>query len=174
MAMLLKSIIGTANTDWQDEIYQQAIGTDNNLSATGSVGTMPYRVSLGYLNQNGILRTGNLQRLSTSINLSPKFLDDHLAVNVNLKATNTQTKFADEGAIGAAVNFDPTKDVMSTSKRYGSYWEWLDPSSVSGLKSLAPRNPLGLLNQREDKSNVNRTVGNVQLDYKFHFYQPCA
>ncbi len=164
-----KALLGTANTDWQDEIYQQAIGSDNNLSATGSVGAMPYRVSLGYLNQNGILRTGNLQRLSTSINLSPKFLDDHLAVNVNLKATNTQTKFADEGAIGAAVNFDPTKEVMSASKRYGSYWEWLDPSSVSGLKSLAPRNPLGLLNQREDNSNVNRTVGNVQLDYKFHF-----
>jgi TonB-dependent starch-binding outer membrane protein SusC len=165
-----KALLGTANTDWQDEIYQQAIGTDNNLSATGAMGKTPYRVSLGYLNQNGILRTGNLQRLSGALNLSPKFINDHVSVNLNLKATNSQTKFANEGAIGAAVNFDPTKDVMnSATKRYGAYWEWLDPSAATGLKALAPRNPLGLLEQREDKSNVNRTVGNVQVDYKFHF-----
>lgn len=164
-----KALLGTANTDWQDEIYQTAVGTDNNLSATGSLGGVPFRASVGYLNQNGILRTGNLQRTSAALNLSPKFLNNHISVNLNLKGTSSKTRFADEGAIGAAVNFDPTKDVRSSSKRFGSYWEWLDPSAVTGLKALAPRNPLGLLEQREDNSNVKRSIGNLQIDYKFHW-----
>jgi iron complex outermembrane receptor protein len=167
-----KALMGTSNTDWQDEIYQAAIGTDNNLSISGGLKSinMPYRVSLGYLNQNGILRTGNLQRLTAGFNISPKFLNDHLKFDLNVKASNSKTKFANEGAIGAAVNFDPTQSVKSNSPKFGSYWEWLDAgNTTTGLRTLAPRNPVGLLEQRDDRSNVNRVIANIQADYKFHF-----
>lgn len=168
-----KALMGTANTNWQDEVFQTAIGTDNNLSVTGSVNkgklNMPYRVSAGYLNQNGILTTGNLQRLSASFAASPKFFNDHLKVDLNIKATNSRTRFANEGAIGAAATFDPTQPVRSGSARFGGYTEWLDAGSISGLRGLAPRNPVGLLEQTDDRSNVNRSIGNIQLDYKFHF-----
>ena len=166
-----KNLLGTANTDWQKVIFQNAAGTDNNISASGSVGDMffdlPFRVSLGYLNQAGILRTNKFDRLSSSLNLSPKFLDDHLAVNLNAKFTHTNNRFADEGAIGNAVSFDPTQSVYTSGGKYGSYYEWLQADGKP--IDLSNRNPLGLLNLRDNESGVNRVVGNVQLDYKMHF-----
>ena len=166
-----KRRLGTSNTDWQDEIYHNAIGTDNNLSVSGAVKKMPYRVSLGYLNQNGILRTGNLQRTSLGINISPKFFDDHLKVDVNLKGSYNKSRFANEGAIGSSIFFDPTQPVLSPTKspRYGGYFEYLDPQTITGLLSLSPRNPIGLLEQQFNYGNAKRSIGNVVFDYKFHF-----
>jgi TonB-dependent starch-binding outer membrane protein SusC len=163
------AIMGNANTDWQKEIYDNAFTTDNNLSVSGSYKVLPYRISLGYLNQDGILKTGNLQRTSASITLSPRLLDDHLKIDLNLKGSISHSRYADEGAIGTAVRFDPTQPVFSGNKRFGGYFEWLDPSSTTGLRDLAPLNPVGLLEQKEDKSDVKRSIGNIQFDYKLHF-----
>ena len=163
------SLLGNANTDWQDEIYDNAFTTDNNISVSGAVRSLPYRVSLGYLNQDGLLRTGNLSRKSASISLTPSLLENHLKVEVNLKGSITNTRFADEGAIGNAVRFDPTKPVMIGGKRFGGYFEWLDPNSTTGLRELSPLNPVGLLEQRRDESDVKRSIGNIQLDYKLHW-----
>ncbi len=163
------AIMGNANTDWQKEIYDNAFSTDNNLSVSGTYKSLPYRISVGYLNQDGILKTGNLQRKSASIALTPRLFDDHLKVDINLIGSISNSRFANEGAIGNAVRFDPTQPVTTSSKRFGGYFEWLDPNSTSGLKALAPINPVGLLEQRTDKSDVERSIGNIQLDYKVHF-----
>lgn len=161
-----KNILGTANTNWQDEIYQAALGFDNNISASGSVANIPFRVSLGYLNQDGILKTNNFDRLSTSLNLNPKFFDDHLSVDVAFKASKTSNVFADEGAIGSAISFDPTQPLYADNK-YGGYYEWLQADGKP--IDLSTRNPLGLLYLRDNTSDVNRIIGNVKLDYKLHF-----
>lgn len=165
----LRSLLGSENTDWQNQIFQNAISSDNNISIRGSIKKLPYRVSLGYLNQDGILKTGNLTRYTAGVNLNPTFFKNHLKVDLNVKSSLSKNKFANEGAIGAAVNFDPTQSVYSAKQEYGGYWEWLDPSSANGLKALAPKNPLGILMQREDQSDVMRHVANVVMDYKFHF-----
>jgi len=166
----LTAKLGTANTDWQKEIYQTAISTNSNLNVSGGTKHVPYRVSVGYLNQDGVLKTGNLQRTSGSVDITPRFFQDHLRVDINLKGTYEKARFANEGAIGAAVSFDPTQPVLSGNSNYGGYFEYLDPSATpTGLKSLAPLNPVGLLNQREDRSTVQRSIGNAQFDYKFHF-----
>lgn len=163
------ALLGTSNTDWQNQIYQTALSQDNNLSVSGSLKKLPYRISVGFLNQDGILKTGNLQRTSLGINLSPLLFDNHLKIDLSLKGTYSKSRFANEGAIGSAVTFDPTQSVYSKSNRFGGYWEWLDPATTTGLKSLAPLNPLGILMQRDDRSNVQRAVGNALFDYKFHF-----
>lgn len=163
------SRLGTATTDWQKVIYRTALTTDNNLSISGGVKNLPYRLSGGYLNQQGVLKTGNLERFSGSINLTPTLLNDHLKIDLNLKGSLSKSRFANEGAIGAAVNFDPTKPVYSDDNRYNGYWEWRDASSNSGLLTLAPRNPLGLLMDRHDNSNVKRSIVSALIDYKFHF-----
>lgn len=164
------ALMGNANTDWQEVIYDNAFVTDNNISVSGSVKSLPYRASLGFLNQDGILRTGNLKRTSGSLTLNPVLFNNHLKIDVNLKGSLSSSRFADEGAIGNAVRYDPTQPVMSGNKRFGGYREWLDPSSQTGLKDLAPLNPLGLLEQRNDESDVKRSIGNVQFDYKLHFF----
>jgi TonB-dependent starch-binding outer membrane protein SusC len=168
-----RSLLGTENTDWQDQIYQNAIGLDNNLSISGrqdiSKGfSLPYRLSLGYLSQEGILKTNKFDRFSLSFNLSPKFFKDHLSLNINGKYANTKTRFADEGAIGTAVGFDPTQPVYNkNSNKYGGFWEWELGGSPLGL---APRNPVGLLELQNNKSTLNRFIGNIQADYKLHFF----
>jgi iron complex outermembrane receptor protein len=161
-----QALLGTSNTNWQDEIYQTAFGSDNNISLTGGIEKLPYRFSLGYLNQSGILRTGNLSRFSGAINLSPSLLKNHLKVDLNLRGAATNTKFANEGAIGSAAAFDPTQSVHNTTGRFGGYFEWMQNNQPHGL---APRNPVALLELRQDKSNVNRLIGNIQLDYKLHW-----
>jgi iron complex outermembrane receptor protein len=140
-----KAMLGTANTDWQDVIYQTAFSTDNNISFTGGLKKLPYRVSIGYLKQTGVLRTDEMQRTSLALVLNPTFFEDHLKVDINLKGSAQNNRFANGGAIGAAVTFDPTQPVHATTKpeRFGGYWEWLDATTTTGLANLAGRNPLG-------------------------------
>lgn len=164
-----KALLGSDNTDWQSEIYHESISTDNNLSVSGALKKLPYRVSVGYLNQSGILRTGKLQRTSASMSLNPRFFDDHLRVDLNLKGSLSSSRFANQDAIGSAVSFNPTLPIYAKSARFGGYNEWLDPASATGLRALAPRNPVGLLEQRDDRSDVQRSIGNIVFDYKFHF-----
>jgi TonB-linked SusC/RagA family outer membrane protein len=162
-----KALLGTDNTNWQDQIYRSAFSTDNNISLSGGVAKIPYRLSLGYLNQDGILKGSNLKRTSVGLNLSPKFFANHLAVNANVKYAVSKNIFANTDAIGAAVYFDPTKPIYSGKPEYGGYYEWL--SGGTTLNGLATKNPVGLLNSKDNKSDVNRFIGNIQLDYKLHF-----
>jgi len=168
-----KNLLGSENTDWQSEIYQNAMGSDNNLSASGAFANIPFRISGGYLNQNGILRTDHFERMSGALNLSPKLLTDHLSINLNVKYAHTKNRFANGGAVGSAVSFDPTQPVMDNfahgAGRWGGYFEWLQPGTTLPV-DLSTRNPVALLELRHNTSAVNRVIGNVQLDYKLHFF----
>lgn len=160
-------MLGTANTNWQKEIYRTAITTDNNLSVSGAFKQIPYRVSVGYLNQDGILKTDHMDRYSASIGISPMLFDKHLKIDLNLKGTIAKSRFGNQDAIGAALTFDPTQPVYSGKSAYGGYFEWLGAGGA--LSTNAPRNPVGLLYQKDDRGQVDRSFGNIQFDYKFHF-----
>lgn len=162
-----QSLLGEANTDWQDLIYRNAYSTDNNLSVSGAYKTLPYRVSLGYLNQDGILLTSNFERKSGSINLSPSFLDNSLKVDLNLKGIITNSRFANWGAVGAAVAMDPTQPVYVSDTPFGGYFQWT--GSDGTFSTNATRNPLSILEQRDDQGEVRRSIGNIQFDYKLPF-----
>jgi TonB-dependent starch-binding outer membrane protein SusC len=162
------ALLGNSNTNWQKQIFQTAVSTDNNLNVTGSMGKIPYRISAGYLNQEGIVRTDNLQRYSGSISLTPHFLDDALKVELNLHGAVLQSQFANSGAaISSAIYFDPTQPVHAKSP-FGNFFEWssTDPSSGAvTLNKLAPRNPVALLDQYNNHATVQRSFGNLALDY---------
>ncbi|CCH01568.1 hypothetical protein FAES_3561 [Fibrella aestuarina BUZ 2] len=160
-----RKLLGTENTDWQDQIYRTSFSSDNNVSVSGSAKNMPYRVSYGYSTQNGILKTSNFQRNSVSLNLSPRLLNNNLRIDLNAKGSIISNRFADQGAIGAAVSFDPTKPVLSGNNNFAGKYEWLDPTT-GRPNTQATRNPLGLLYDKEDRNNVNRFIGNAQFDYK--------
>lgn len=162
-----KALLGTANTNWQDLIYRDALSFDNNIALSGGIKKLPYRLSLGYLNQSGILKTDNLQRGTVTINLNPKLLKNHLSIDFSMKNSVTRSHFANQGAIGSSVFFDPTQQVYDKSKpQYGGYWEW----ELNGLpNTLAPKNPVSLLEQTRNIGTTYRSIGNVQFEYKFHF-----
>jgi len=163
-----KDLLGSSNTDWQKQIFQTAVSTDNNLNVTGAMGNIPYRISAGYLNQQGIVKTDALQRYSGSISLTPHFLNDALKVELNLHGAVLQSQFANSGAaISSALYFDPTQPVHAKSP-FGNFFEWstIDPSSgATILNKLAPRNPLALLDQYDNHATVQRSFGNLALDY---------
>ena len=162
-----KALLSSEHTNWQDEIYRDAIAIDNNISFTGGIKKFPYRLSLGYLTQDGILKTDNMQRGTMAINLNPKLMKNHLSIDVNMKNSVTRSRFANQGAIGAAVFFDPTKPVYDqTRPQYGGYWEW----ELNGLpNTLASKNPVSMLEQTENVGTTYRSIGNIQFDYKLHF-----
>ena len=167
------NLLGKSNTNWQDQIFRTASSQDHNLSISGYTGKLPYRVSAGYTDQNGILKTSNFQRFTGAVNLNPSLLDDHLKVNVNLKGAYTTNRFADTGAIGAALQYDPTQSVWNEDPNgipksiYGNgYTMWL---GSNGLPiSIATANPVSVLNEKHDVSTVYQSLGNLQLDYTVH------
>ena len=161
-----RALVGTNNTDWQDEIYRSAFTSDNNLSFSGGISELPYRLSFGLLSQNGMLHTDNLKRYSIGLNLSPTFFNKHLSVKLNSKFSRTNSHFANQGAVGSAVYFDPSQPIYSGKSEFGGYFEWLNGTSPN---FNAARNPLGLLYMRDDNGHSNRILGNIQFDYKFHF-----
>jgi len=164
--------LGSVNTDWQDEIYRNAWGQDFNLGASGAAmqGKLPFRLSGGYLNQDGILKNGNFQRLTGALNLSPRLLKNNLKVDLNVKVAKTANKFAEEGAIGSAIAFDPTQPVRVSSPRFGGFFTYINNSAEGAPPAdLSPTNPMSLLEMRDDRSDVFRSIGNLQLDYTIPF-----
>jgi len=167
--------LGTANTDWQREIFQLGKSMEGNVSLSGKVGGtrafyMPYRVSVGYYNQDGTLKTGKLVRETVALSLTPTFFDEHLVVNLNGKGMNMDNQFANQDAIGGAVRYDPTKPVYDENGLNGYSW-WnngLGTFDVQNTNTMAGINPVAALYDKKDLSNAKRFIGNAQFDYKVH------
>lgn len=169
------AMLGNANTDWQKEIFQLARTLEGNVSVTGKVGKsnnfyMPYRVSVGYHNQDGTLKTSNMTRETVALSLTPTLLDEHLTINLNAKGMNMDNRFANTGAIGAAVKYDPTKPVRDPNGLNGyTWWNYGKGTfTVDNCNTMAGQNPVALLFDKNDKANAKRFVGNAQFDYKVH------
>lgn len=159
--------LGTADTDWQKEIFRTAVTHDHNLSMAGSYKSVPYRISYGFTNNQGILKNTDVDRKSLNISLTPSLLNDQLKLTLNAKASWIKNNFGDAGAVGAAISFDPTQPVYDNSaagQKYGGYFSWLNKGSFSGTS-----NPVALVNQTDNRSNVDRIIANAQAEYKFPF-----
>ena len=166
--------LGTSNTDWQGQIYQTAISHDHNINISGGIKKLPYRVSFGYTNQDGIIKTSNFERYTGAINVSPSLFDDHLKINLNAKGMLVKNRYADTGAVGAALAMDPTQPVMGSGavyQKYGGYWEWTQTDAKFGIipVPLATRNPVSTLMQKNDVANSNDIISSAEFDYKVHF-----
>jgi iron complex outermembrane receptor protein len=174
--------LGDANTDWQDEIYRTAWSHDHNVTLAGAVGNLPYRVSLGYTDQQGILKTSDFQRVTAALNLNPSLLNDHLVLNLNAKGMWAKTQYANTGAIGAAMAYDPTKPIYDTTsadaKNFGGYTEWKvpgeslnDPTWPNTYNRNATANPVALLDLNDDRAISRTFIGNADIDYKIHGFE---
>ncbi len=175
--------LGNADTDWQDLIFRTAVSSDYTLSVGGTAGTVPYRVYVSYTDNNGILRTSSMDRLTVGLNLNPKFFDNHLAINASAKGYYIKNNFGDEGSIGSAVAFNPTAPVMSyipatgnagESYLFGGYTQPYTVSTKDGvttaqLNNDGNYNPVAALKQAHSHANVLRSNGNIQFDYALHF-----
>jgi len=157
--------LGNANTDWQDEIYQEEFTIDNSVSLSGAIlKNLPARLSIGNTQQPGLRKTSKFERTSLTLNLNPKFFDESLKVNFNLNASAEKNRFAN-GVEGAALYFDPTQPVYDATSPFGGFFEY----HTNGEPNNAPRNPVASLIQRKNTSVVDRLFGNVEFDYKFLF-----
>ena len=173
--------LGDANTDWQDEIYRNGVSHDHNVSVTGGIGNkswaMPYRVSVGYTNQQGILKGSDYSRFTAGFTLNPTLLDEHLTMNVNGKYAYSKTNPGGQGAIDNATRMDPTRPVKSDDeqfKNWGGYWQWVkpttsyDPTFPWDRNSDAPSNPVEQIENYTFNKSSNVLLGNFEADYKIH------
>lgn len=162
------ALLGNENTNWQNEIFRTGYGTDHNLSLRGGTENFRVRGSIGYTNQTGTLLTSELERGTFSLSIASKLFDEHLKIDVNTKVSTVDNRFADTGAIGNAIGFDPTQPVYVSNQDFGGYFQWLqadgNPQAVG-----APRNPVAILEQQNNSAIANRSIGNIQFDYKMHF-----
>ena len=187
--------LGTASTNWQDEIYRTAFSHDHNLTVSGAFKSLPYRLSVGYTDQQGILKTSDFKRVTAAINLNPSFFEDHLTLNLNGKGMYAKTQYADGGAVGAAVYFDPTQDpynftseyhkellggdLQKTLSNFGGYFQWpvaanydgdtTWPYTYNGVANMP--NPVALLNGRDEYAKSRSFVGSADIDYKIHGFE---
>lgn len=176
------ALLGSANTDWQEEIYRTAISHDHNVTVAGSVGkVLPYRVSVGYTNQQGIIKTSDFERYTAALNLNPSFLEDHLTLNLNAKGMWAKSQYADGAAISAALYMDPTQPVKSSDSKFsnfGGYWQWTtsgsslnDSSWPYTYNTNATKNPVSILDLKDDHAISRAFIGNADIDYKVHGFE---
>lgn len=161
------NLLGDANTDWQREIFRTSISHDHNLSASGTVKSLPYRVSYGFTDQQGILKTTGMQRHSINLNLTPTFLNGDLKVTASVKASHAVSDFGNEGAIGNAISFDPTQPVRDGNETYGGYFSWLSKGTPQITNGNS--NPVAMLEQTDNQGTNKRFIGNAQIEYKLPF-----
>lgn len=191
------SRMGDANTNWQDQVYRAAIGTDHNFSVMGGTKNMPYRASIGYTLQNGTIRTSQMQRVTAAINLNPSFLDKHLTFNLNAKGMYSYNRYADGSVVGSALSMDPTQPVKggSTTRTFtgedgvdriendiinqwfGGYYQritkgtYADAAYPYTKNSQTTANPAATLDAKNDRANSGSFVGNLEADYKIHGFE---
>ncbi len=168
--------LSTSSTNWQDQVLRTTVSSDYNLSIGGGLGGwLPYRVALTYTNNNGILKTSAMDRFTAGINLTPKFFNGLLSVNANVKGYYFRNKFADEGSVGAALAFDPTRSLYTNynmgsgykgKSLFNGYTTWMNGTVFNDNSTI---NPLALLENRDNNADVWRSNGNLQLDYALHF-----
>ena len=169
--------LGTANTDWQDQIYRTAISTDHQISITGATKNMPYRVSLGYTDEQGIVKTSSFERFTAALNLSPSLFNQHLNINLSAKYMYSHSRYADGGVFGAAIEADPTQSVYSDINEFGGYWQtairagYSDPNWINTTNTNTPQNPLALLELKNDRAGSSSAIGNIEFDYKVHGFE---
>ena len=160
--------LGTSDTNWQKEVLRTSVSTDHNINVSGAVANLPYRVSLGYTNENGIVKTSNMERFTGAINVSPQLFDKHLSIQLNLKGIYNTNRFADLASLGMATQYDPTQPIYMKGSEYGNgYFMYLNDKGKPVDIGLA--NPVSILTDKSDKTKVYRSIGNAQFDYKFHF-----
>ena len=174
-------LLGNANTDWQEKIYHTALSTDHNITVSGGLANMPYRFSVGYTDQDGIVRTSSYRRVTVSTTLNPSFLEDHLKFNINAKFMYAHTHKNEDSAIGEAVRMDPTQPIYSSDPMYDNfnhYFTWTsngtslnDPNYPLNKERNAAYNPVGLLNEYNDRANSFEYMGNLEVDYQIHGFE---
>ena len=157
-------LLGTADTNWQNEIYRTAIGTDHNIALSGGVDNVVYRASVGYANLNGILKRDNMQRTTLGASVTGNFLDKHLKIELNNNTSLIKNNYSNRGAVGAAISFDPSQSVRNAD---GTFFQWY--TSPKEINQLAGRNPLSLIEQFDNFGTSYRSIGNLQTEYKMHF-----
>jgi len=175
------AMLGNADTDWQKEIFHGAVSSDHNVTIQGGLAKMPYRLSVGYTDQNGILKTSNFQRTTTSVTLNPSLLDDHLKFNINGKFMYSHNRYANEAAIGDATRMDPTHPVYTSDPAYSIYhgfFQWTDgsaslndPTYPSMWNRNTAANPVSRLMEKNDRANSYDYIGNVEMDYQVHGFE---
>jgi iron complex outermembrane receptor protein len=162
------ALMGSANTDWQKEIFQTSVGHDHNVSVSGAVLNIPIRASAGYTDQYGILRTSSMERKTGTLKVTPSLFDNHLKINAGIKYMTVDNRFADKGSIGSALRYDPTQSVFNKTGIYGGYTTWLMSDGSRNVNGT--RNPVAQLQQKSDLSEVERYIADAQVDYKLHFF----
>ena len=176
---------GTYDTDWQDEIYRAGISHEHNVSLSGGISkqswSMPYRISVGYTSQDGILKGSGYERVTAGVNLNPSLLNKHLNLNINGKYSYSKTNPGGQGAVGAAITMDPTRPVKSSDDRFknwGGYWQWTKATTsydstypYDRMSDQSPSNPVELVDHYNFYKSANILLGNVEADYKVHGFE---
>jgi iron complex outermembrane receptor protein len=162
------ALMGAADTDWQNEIYRTAIGTDHNVALSGGTDNVVYRASVGYTNLNGILKKDNMERTTLGVGVTGNFLDKHLKIELNNNTSLINSVYSNRDAIGSAIRFDPTQPVRNAD---GTYFQWYTLNSSGGfdINPLAGLNPVAMIDQVNRTGNAYRSIGNIQTEYKMHF-----
>ena len=177
------SALGTADTDWQDEIFRTSVSTKHSLSIQGGLKDMPYRIGLGFEDNNGILKNSWMKRFNTSINVAPSFLDKHLNFNFTAKYMFEKNRYVDDSsAINNALKMDPTQPVYGDGDKYkffGGYFQYAqdrstsisDPNWMYLPNVNVPYNPVAILNQNKRIAKAHDISSNLEVDYKIHGFE---
>lgn len=156
------SLFGDANTNWQDQIYQTAMGAIHNLTVSKGYENFNFRVNYNHVSQQGTLLRDLYERNALNTSFVQRLFNNDLKLTLTAKGILDEYFFTDQGAIGAALQFDPTQPVRNADRS-------LFQLGQLGNANLAPVNPLTLLLDNQNNSGITRFISNFNVDYRFRF-----
>ncbi|HYJ78369.1 MAG TPA: SusC/RagA family TonB-linked outer membrane protein [Longimicrobiaceae bacterium] len=150
--------LGAASTDWRGAVQRDAMGQEHALAMAGAGQTMNYRLSLNYLDQEGVVRGSETKRVSAALNYNHRLFADRLNLRASLRGARTDDLFTPGGVLGAASNFDPTQPIRTDA----GFFE-------QTAFTLAPNNPVAELALVNEEGTTFRSVGNLEARYRMPF-----
>ena len=157
---------GGVNNDWQDLLYQTAAQTGVNASVSGGSESGSFYVGLGYLNQEGIVRTSENKRYSLAINLDQE-VNDWLSFGTHFTYTRANVKSIPDdmgarygGAISSALQTPPFQEIFDDNGFY---------SVSAGGTGFGLENPLSYVYSTDNLNVINNMVADANFAIKLPY-----
>nr|WP_319272557.1 TonB-dependent receptor [uncultured Draconibacterium sp.] len=164
------SLLGNSSTDWQDEIYRLGFTQKHTISATGALQHTPYRISIGYQNENGTIKNTSKEIATFALNASPSFFNEHLNADITLKETYTYLP-ASASPVEEAAFMDPTAPIYANYPNNMGLGYYMFGADENGTEPSDVTNPVASVDLARGHSRNYRTAVNLNLSYKIHGFE---
>ncbi|MDF7816311.1 SusC/RagA family TonB-linked outer membrane protein [Runella sp. MFBS21] len=151
------------STDWQNELFRTGYTNQHNLAYGGGDASGNYRFTLGFLNQQGIIKESDIKRYSIGFNGSKKFIQDRLTISSNINIANNQ-----DANVPVSENIGFTGDLLGNILKANPTRSIYNTDGTFTQPGVTEPNPLAFIVLSQDNTNSLRALGNINAELQIY------